>query len=195
MQRENSFTEKLFKQVRLTMAELFKNFAGPIATIIASIITGVIVVYFAVHQKNIAFQQKEIAKEKLRLDLFDRRYKSYESIFDFYNALIDWSGTDNQEASFKRFFRVYQESKFLFGYEVETIFKEILDLGAKVRGFKENRDTFKSDPEFFHQQFMKTNDILINDFDTKLRELTNAAQPYIGFQSSGLSGKIFTASP
>lgn len=168
--------------------EFFKSFAGPFATITASVVAGSIAIYFAAHQKNISFQQKEIAKEKLRLDLFDRRYKVYESIFDYYNALVGWTGTEEQEAANKRFFRAYQESKFLFGKDVEDIFKKVFEEGNKVKGFKENRESLRIDPEVFMQQFNQSNDILLNTFETKLSELTKATQRYIGFQNSGVLG-------
>lgn len=107
------------------MVDFFKSFAAPIATITASIVAGTIAVYFALHQKNIAFQQKEIAKEKLRLDLFDRRYKIYESIFNYYGALIGWSGTDEQQVVSTNFFRATKEANFLFGEEVGIILKRV----------------------------------------------------------------------
>ncbi len=128
----------------------FKTFAGPIATIFASIVAVGVTGYFAWHQRNIAHQQKEIAKNKLRLDLFDRRYKAFESIFPYYNALVGWKGTDEQKEARTNFFMAYHQSGFLFGGSVESIFKELVDAGNKVIGFRETRDLIKDDPELPH---------------------------------------------
>jgi hypothetical protein len=72
---------------------------------------------WALHQREIAKEQACIAREKLRLDLYDRRFEIFSSIFDFYNAMISWTGTLEQEEARARFFRAYQESGFLFTRE------------------------------------------------------------------------------
>ena len=82
----------------------------PIATMLAAVVAVVVTGYFAWHQK-------EIAREKLRLDLYDRRFEIFSSIFDFYKAMISWEGTPEQEKARDRFFRAYQESGFLFTKE------------------------------------------------------------------------------
>ncbi len=159
----------------------FKAFAGPIATIFALIVAASVTTYFAWHQRNIADQQKEIARDKLRLDLFDRRYKAFESIFPYYNAIIGWRETDKQKEARTNFFMAYHQSRFLFGESVESIFKELVDAGNKVIGFRENRDLFKDDPELLIKGFKETQNILLNVFDTHLSWLKSAIQPYIDF--------------
>lgn len=157
----------------------FKTFVGPIATIFASLVAVGVTGYFAWHQRNIADQQKEIAKNKLKLDLFDRRYKAFESIFPYYNALVDWRGTDEQKEARTHFFMSYHQSRFLFGGSVESIFKELVDAGNKVIGFRETKDLIKGDPELFNKAFNETQNILLNVFDTRLSGLKEAVQPYI----------------
>jgi hypothetical protein len=51
--------------------QIFKDFAGPIATIIAAVAAVSVTAYFAWHQKKIAKEQADIAREKLRHDLKD----------------------------------------------------------------------------------------------------------------------------
>lgn len=112
--------------------------AGPIATIIASLVAVTVTGYFAKYQKDIAYQQKEIAKENLRLAIFDRRYKVFETIFPYYNALVGWKGLPNEKEARTNFFLAYHQSRFLFGENVESIYKELIDAGNKVIAFKEN---------------------------------------------------------
>jgi hypothetical protein len=57
---------------------------------------------------------REIEATKVRLDLYNRRYQIFDSIFDFYNALIGWTGTPEQRTAQTRFFRASQEAVFLF---------------------------------------------------------------------------------
>jgi hypothetical protein len=59
--------------------QIFKDFAGPIATIIAAVTAVSVTAYFAWHQKKIAKEQAEIASEKLGLDLYERRYRVFDA--------------------------------------------------------------------------------------------------------------------
>jgi hypothetical protein len=68
------------------MYEFFKDFAGPIATIVAASAAFFVTVYFnqrqagiAAAQKDIAAAQRDIAVDKLKHDLFDRRYDIYSA--------------------------------------------------------------------------------------------------------------------
>ncbi len=45
-----------------------------------------------------AKEQADIAREKLRHDLYDRRFEIFSGIFDFYDAMILWKGTLNSDA-------------------------------------------------------------------------------------------------
>jgi hypothetical protein len=96
------------------MYQYFHDFAGPIATIVAAVAAISVTAYFARHQKNIASNQAFLAREKLRFDLFEKRYEIFDSIFDFYNAMALWGGTPEQITARTRFFRSYQASPFLF---------------------------------------------------------------------------------
>jgi hypothetical protein len=133
----------------------------PIATILASLVVVGVTGYFGWHQREIAREQARIAREKLRLDLYDRRFEIFTSIFDFYDVMISWKGTPEQKEARKKFFRAYQESGFLFTKEsgIEALLKNLNDEGAKVIGFKEHSDSYKSDPAFMIEQLNKTTDI------------------------------------
>jgi hypothetical protein len=120
------------------MYQVFKDFAAPVATIVAALSAVVVTAYFAA-------RQAWIAEEKLRHDLFDRRLQIFTSIFDFYNAMTSWEGTQEQIVVRERFFRASQEACFLFKPEsgIETLLKDLNDKGEKVIGFKEHGDRQK----------------------------------------------------
>jgi hypothetical protein len=61
------------------MREFFKDFAGPIATIVASVVATVFAVLLSRGQQRIAQTQADVSIEKLKLDLFDKRYTIYSA--------------------------------------------------------------------------------------------------------------------
>ena len=81
------------------------DFAAPVATILAAFAAVSVTGYFA-------WRQAFLAREKLRLDLYNRRFETFSSLFDFYNAMIYWKGTPEQTAARTKFFRACQECGF-----------------------------------------------------------------------------------
>lgn len=159
------------------IATILASFAAVLASFAAVAVTA----FFGYHQREIAREQARIAREKLRLDLYNRRFQVFTSIFDFYDAMIAWEGKPEQKEAQRRFFRAYQESGFLFAQEsgIETLLKFLNDEGAKVIGFREHSDSFKSDPALMIDQINKTTDIQIRVFDEGLTRLRAAMHPYL----------------
>ena len=167
------------------MYQFFKDFAGPIATVTAALAALSVTAYFAWHQKRIAQQQADLARDKLRHDLYNRRFEIFSSIFDFYNAMISWNATPTpeQQAARQRFFRAYQESGFLFTKEsgIPDLLKMLNDEGARVIGYKEHPGIYKGDPAKMIEQFGKMNDIQLKVFDEGLEKLKAAMHQYLDF--------------
>jgi hypothetical protein len=61
------------------MAAILKDFAGPVATIFASIVAAGIAFYFSRAQVRIARLQADVVVEKLKFDLFEHRYAIYSA--------------------------------------------------------------------------------------------------------------------
>jgi len=160
------------------MYQAFKDFAGPFATVVAAMVALCVTAYFAYHQKR-------IAEEKLRLDLFDKRFAVFKSIFDYYDVMISWKGTPEQIAAKTRFFHAYHESKFLFSSAsgIEPLLKALNDKGGKVIFFKEHPELFQSDPQFYHKKFEEIQDIQLRDFENGLLQLKSAIAPYLNFHN------------
>lgn len=125
----------------------------------------------------------QLQHEKLRLDLYDRRFEIFDSIFDFYDAMISWEGTLEQKEARKRFFRAYQESGFLFTKEsgIPDLLKSLNDDAMKVIGYKEHRDSYKSDPALSLQLFKEATEIQTHVFDVGLIKLRVAMFQYLDF--------------
>ena len=61
------------------MYEILKDFAGPVVTLIAASVAGTITFVLARIQARIAKSQRDIALDKLKFDLFQKRYEIYEA--------------------------------------------------------------------------------------------------------------------
>lgn len=151
-----------------------KEFAGPLATIIASIAAVAITIYFS--RQGLA-----ISKEQLRQARFDRRLEVYLSAVDFYNQLIKWDGSDEQQKARSRFFVALHASYFLFDSDatIETALSELNDSSFAIIGYKEHIAGMPADPAFTREQFEKTQDHLLRYFPSRLASLKSAMKPYM----------------
>jgi|SRR5271166_3012238 len=67
----------------------FKDFAGPGATVTASITAAGVAGYFAYQQAKTAKRQAETSLDQLRFNLFEKRYAVYEEIKQLIKLVID----------------------------------------------------------------------------------------------------------
>lgn len=83
-------------------------------------IEGLATVVIAVYVASIGTFQWITARDKLRLDLYDRRFEVYLSALDFMQALMMWTSVPVGERLPKRiaFIRASRESRFLFADEL-----------------------------------------------------------------------------
>lgn len=93
---------------------------GPVATLII----GCGVVF-------IAWQQWKLAQNKLRLDLFDRRYKVYDSTRKFLAVITSEAKFDNSHLF--EFYAGTSDAGFLFGSDVVDYLAQIRKKALKMR--------------------------------------------------------------
>jgi hypothetical protein len=169
-----------------------KDFAGPVATLVASVVAvfvtrrlGLRQVEIAQQQAKIAQQQADLAGEKLRHDLYNRRFEIFTSFFDFYNAMNAWNEapTPEQQAARERFFRASEESVFLFPKDsgIPDLLKRLNEMGNEVIGYKEHPDIYRGDPDRIIEQHKKITDIQLGGFEQGLTQLRAAMHPYLDF--------------
>jgi hypothetical protein len=112
--------------------DALKDFAGPIATVIAATAALIVTVYFnrrqaktAMAQKDIAAAQKNIAADKLKHDLFDKRYE----IYDAAKSLIKCSSRYSYEKlPSERIVEIkikLDEARFFFPKDIQALALEI----------------------------------------------------------------------
>ena len=81
-------------------------------------------------------------QEKLRLDLYSKRFEIYMRTLDFYTALLGWKDEPEQIALIAPFYRAFRESRFLFP-ESAGVYRFMEDFSKhafQITNFKEARD-------------------------------------------------------
>jgi hypothetical protein len=119
------------------MYQILKDFAGPVATIIASVTAAFITWRFASWQARIAQQQADTAKrqantsfDKLRFNLFDKRFAIYNTARELLASVIN--NTNLQPSDVIALHAKLNEAEFFFSSEIcewlRTLRKDCSDL-------------------------------------------------------------------
>jgi len=108
-----------------------------------SIITAITAATIAFFANSIAKQQHKTNYNKLRLDLYQRRFAVYESTVMFYQVLIgptELIESDDFREKQKNFIRCCRESQFLFEKEdgILELLEKLDSESFKITGFKQN---------------------------------------------------------
>ena len=107
------------------MYEILKDFAGPVATFIASVTAAWVTWHFGSWQAKIARQQADLAEERVKLDKFDRRFAVFDATRELIRIVMQQSHAD-QEQIFD--FRMKtRDAIFLFDDYLSTYLKEFAD--------------------------------------------------------------------
>jgi hypothetical protein len=149
---------------------IFKDFAGPIATIFASISALVVTAYFGWRQWQTAEKQWQTAEEKVHLDLFDRRYAVYEELC----AIVSQYTTEGvDQSNLFEFERAAVRARFLFGPEVTSVLdatgkalsQEIVLWSGSTKDLETEAGRAKIvDRRNFLNSFFKTFDELVSSY-------------------------------
>ncbi len=137
--------------MELALWEFFKAFAGPIAVIIASATAAWMTNKFgtiqagiareqaktAEAQKEISKSQRDIAYDKLKHDLFDKRYEVYSAAKALIEEIFAKSPVDEANPEIKRLRLKLDEARFFFTSDTrafcETIEKHVYDVLVSSR--------------------------------------------------------------
>jgi hypothetical protein len=105
------------------------------------VLEGIATVVIAVYVASVGTFQWFTARDKLRLDLYDRRFDVYLRAVDFMQALMMWSSVPDEERLPKRiaFIRASRESQFLFADDLRIfhLLEEFNTRSFKVTGYVE----------------------------------------------------------
>lgn len=129
-----------------TTYEFFKDFAGPIATIIASGAALIVTAKLGLNQVSIAREQAQFAKansrsgqQKLILDLFDKRWSIVTELREAIADVVT-TGKVSYDAD-RKFYSAANRAGFLFGPEVTTYLAKIRASLSRHKAAETYRDT------------------------------------------------------
>jgi hypothetical protein len=109
----------------MNLYEFLKDFAGPVATVVAAATAAWITFRFNSKQTSIAQSQAEIALDKLKVDVHKERYEIYsaaKSLIETMSKLYDLETTINPEI-IRAFYVKIDEARFFFDSDI----RELLD--------------------------------------------------------------------
>lgn len=110
--------------------DLIAKFAGPVATVIASIAAAGVTIFFSRQQARSAKRQIEIANDKIALDLFQRRFDVYQRIRGPVGE-ITRSGASTGKIE-RDLLEAIDAARFLFGTEVRAYLDGLYDHLVKL---------------------------------------------------------------
>jgi hypothetical protein len=90
----------------------------------------------------IAFNQYRTAKDKLRLELFEKRIDAYEKLQEYFNCILRDGRVENQAMS--TLAEARYRSHFLFGNEILELINEVWNKASEMRRF--HLILYKSNP-------------------------------------------------
>ncbi|MDX2231978.1 MAG: hypothetical protein NW220_20250 [Leptolyngbyaceae cyanobacterium bins.349] len=99
--------------------------------IIAKLAPAVVALVVGIFGTYIGFNQYRTNRDKLRLDLFDKRLEAYEKLQEYFNCLLRDAQVDNKAISILA--EVRYKSLFLFGDEITEHINEVWDKAIEMR--------------------------------------------------------------
>jgi|SRR5262249_20961530 len=107
----------------LALYDFFKDFAGPLAIVIAACVAAWVTFTFSSKQTKIAQTQAEIASERLKFDLFERRMRTYDAIREVITEIVQHDVVTNELIN--AYVRATDKVEFLFGPEIKDYLDDL----------------------------------------------------------------------
>jgi len=137
----------------------------------------------------IGYRQYRTNVDKLRLDLYDRRFSIYLAALDYYYALTELDPTSAEYVSAGRqFIKAIRESRFLFGIDSEPVrmLEEIRVRANTITAFAEiGEKVQQSDSKMYLEMFAtQSKNLLWIGSEEGLLELERAMAPFLDFRQA-----------
>jgi hypothetical protein len=151
-----------FWSIELELLGLFKDY-------VFAIVLALVLAY-------VAYQQMVINRDKLRLDLYNKRFDVYTATLKFYQELI---ADGISSGTHKSFIEQKEASKFLFSQDISIyqLLDELHEKSFKVKAYKENKE-LKHSPEL-HVELAKESNDVVTWSDSAIKELSKKLEPYL----------------
>jgi hypothetical protein len=153
------------------MYELFKDFAGPIATVVVAVFVGLIT--WRYNKK-----QTEIAQEKLKIDLFERRYAIYVAAREMLEFLVSASPSEISYDPIREWMTRIREAPFFFGSDVTSFLEHIQAMVENLLGKIDWQEAHSENPGDIAEKIHELQNIM----STELLKLPREFQKELGFK-------------
>jgi hypothetical protein len=113
--------------------DFLKDFAGPVSTLIAAIAAVCVTIHFNRKQTEIAATQRDIAEDKLRDDVFGRRYEIYKAAKDLIEYVMHIRSSEKCDPTVVRgFYLKLDEAQFFFSSKLTAHLDDIRNSVEKM---------------------------------------------------------------
>jgi hypothetical protein len=165
--------------------QFLKDFAGPIATVIASVTAAIVALRMGRTQADISKSQLRTAHEKLRLDLFEKRYAVYTAARDLISVIL--RDGDLNDADLRKFYIGTADASFLFHHEVVAYLSRLKNRSTLIcLNQNERKRLQKLDlvpPDELTQNNLMD---LLTSFSDDSTKLDEYFRPYLGFDEKNV---------
>jgi hypothetical protein len=147
----------------------FKDFAGPVATVIAALAAA----YFAWQQSRTARRQADTAIDQLRFNLFQKRYEMYQRLRQTMWRVLDH---DTPVTMVQDDYKFYSEAAFFFSPDIERWSRDvIIECQRVIQARKDGRTIDDQDYLAIREKLVK-----------HIFYMSALFQPELGFQQLAL---------
>ena len=140
-----------------------------------TIIVGILVVFMA-------YRQFVLANEKLKLDLFEKRFAIYTGVESFLTYIIGGESATHETITFERLHKFWYETRyapFLYDNDILIYLEEINKKAAKLQIIEQQ---MQSNPQDYTNLFDEKS--VINEwFLNQLSRLKDIFSPYLKFKT------------
>ncbi|EGR1171067.1 hypothetical protein CGJ07_21530 [Vibrio parahaemolyticus] len=134
-------------------------------------------VLMALFLAYIAYQQLVTNRQKLKLDLYNKRFEVYTTTLKFYQELI---GDGVTSETHKDFIEKKEAAKFLFSEDasIYELLNELHEKSFKVKAFKGHREELESNPEIFSKAAQESLEV-VNWSVEAVKSLSGKLEKYL----------------
>jgi hypothetical protein len=128
--------------------DLFKDFAGPVAIVLAATVAASITWYFNRRQTQIAETQRDIAIDNLKVAVFEKRYEIYvaaKSLMETIAREQDFQKMD--DAKIRSLHVTLDEARFFFPEQTRAFLEEISTTCERCISAKGRRSLLNPDDD------------------------------------------------
>jgi len=130
----------------------------------------------------IAWRQYQNARAKLRLDLFERRFRVYRGLMDLLAAVVQEASVPNDALA--RFYKETNEKAFLFDSNITTYLDEIRHNVVAVRQAQRKITALQESSEMARLAACDTDTGLLAWFDDQINQAQIRFSKYLSFKKN-----------